>query len=67
MNSSVRIGTKVIVTPEMIEAWRDSVPMSHLADDHIAHAYRAMRALEPGLADAGVYQEPGVNPYGARR
>ena len=56
------VGVKIEVTAEMIEAGCDAYealndyPYSRSA---IVAAYKAMRALEPGVADPGVMQMAG--------
>jgi len=66
-----RVGVKIDVTPEMIEAARDvGIDAGNewvVPDAVVANIYRAMRALEHGPADPGVLQQPGVSPYARAR
>lgn len=76
MDSQLRVRVKYPVTAEMLEAggyvW-DRLGQRHPGlnqislDDVLHDLYITMRALEPGLACEGVMQQPGANPYAAKR
>ncbi len=54
--------TRIEVTREMLEAAQAAVPLA-LTNEELTAIFKAMRSLEPGIADPGVMQVEGANPY----
>ncbi len=63
---SVIARTRILVTPEMLDAMQAAVPLA-ITNEELSAIYRAGRSVEPGVADPGVMQQEGVSPYGAKR
>lgn len=63
---SVIARARIIVTPEMIDAAQAAVPLA-ITNEELTAIYRAMRSCEPGVADPGVLQHEGANPYAVKR